>query len=135
MRVLSGLAAALALSVAALPAFAQAPSAEAVLDTYAERQSSYHHMTAGRVTPGIAVHVQHPVAACLASQYAGWAITPEGYFAMGSGPMRAAAGREGRSAASVCSSRPSSWPESIIARSANFSCVSAASSDTRRPLE
>ena len=25
----------------------------------------------------------------MASQYAGWAITPEGYFAMGSGPLRA----------------------------------------------
>jgi methenyltetrahydromethanopterin cyclohydrolase len=27
----------------------------------------------------------------MASQYAGWAITPEGYFAMGSGPLRARA--------------------------------------------
>jgi methenyltetrahydromethanopterin cyclohydrolase len=27
----------------------------------------------------------------MASQYAGWAITPEGYFAMGSGPLRAKA--------------------------------------------
>ncbi len=34
------------------------------------------------------------VAACLASQYAGWEITSDGFFAMGSGPMRAAAGRE-----------------------------------------
>ena len=25
----------------------------------------------------------------MASQYAGWAITPDGYFAMGSGPLRA----------------------------------------------
>jgi methenyltetrahydromethanopterin cyclohydrolase len=30
----------------------------------------------------------------MASQYAGWQINPEGYFAMGSGPMRAAAGVE-----------------------------------------
>jgi methenyltetrahydromethanopterin cyclohydrolase len=31
----------------------------------------------------------------MASQYAGWQIAAEGYFAMGSGPMRAARGREG----------------------------------------
>ena len=35
-----------------------------------------------------------PVAACMASQYAGWEIKGDKYFAMGSGPMRAAAGRE-----------------------------------------
>ena len=27
----------------------------------------------------------------MASQYAGWAINPEGFFAMGSGPLRAKA--------------------------------------------
>ena len=32
--------------------------------------------------------------ACLASQYAGWAIKEGKFFAMGSGPMRAAAGTE-----------------------------------------
>ena len=42
----------------------------------------------------VQVHTNHPVAACLASQYAGWEIKGEGFFAMGSGPMRAAAGRE-----------------------------------------
>jgi methenyltetrahydromethanopterin cyclohydrolase len=41
-----------------------------------------------RVTTG------DPVAACMASQYAGWEIKGEKFFAMGSGPMRAAAGRE-----------------------------------------
>ncbi len=35
-----------------------------------------------------------PIAACLASQYAGWRISVGDYFAMGSGPMRAAYGRE-----------------------------------------
>lgn len=35
-----------------------------------------------------------PVAACMASQYAGWEIKGEKFFAMGSGPMRTAAGRE-----------------------------------------
>ena len=34
------------------------------------------------------------MAACMASQYAGWKIVAGKYFAMGSGPMRAAAGAE-----------------------------------------
>src|SRR5689334_16476224 len=42
----------------------------------------------------IEVISDHPVRACLASQYAGWAIKEGKYFAMGSGPMRAAAGTE-----------------------------------------
>jgi methenyltetrahydromethanopterin cyclohydrolase len=41
--------------------------------------------------PGVCVRTDHPALACLASQYAGWAIKPEGYFAMGSGPLRAMA--------------------------------------------
>lgn len=49
-------------------------------------------------TPGVQVFTDHPVAACLASQYAGWALSTKGeggkFFGMGSGPMRAAAGRE-----------------------------------------
>jgi methenyltetrahydromethanopterin cyclohydrolase len=48
----------------------------------------------GDAAPTIAVHSDHPVAACMASQYAGWQIAGENFFAMGSGPMRAAAGRE-----------------------------------------
>ncbi len=44
--------------------------------------------------PGVMVRTDHPVAACMASQYAGWRIAVEGYFAIGSGPMRAAAGKE-----------------------------------------
>jgi methenyltetrahydromethanopterin cyclohydrolase len=44
--------------------------------------------------PLVQVHTDQPIAACLASQYAGWEIKSAGYFAMGSGPMRAAAGRE-----------------------------------------
>ncbi len=44
--------------------------------------------------PAVSVRTDQPVAACMASQYAGWQIIEEGYFAMGSGPMRAAAGRE-----------------------------------------
>jgi len=42
----------------------------------------------------VMVTTDHPVAACMASQYAGWEIKGEKYFAMGSGPMRAAAARE-----------------------------------------
>ena len=41
--------------------------------------------------PGVVVRTDQPAIACLASQYAGWAIKPEGYFAMGSGPLRAIA--------------------------------------------
>ena len=40
------------------------------------------------------VYSDHPVAACLGSQYAGWQVTGKDFFAMGSGPMRAAFGNE-----------------------------------------
>ena len=48
------------------------------------------------VWPGVAVSVftDHPVSACMASQYAGWQIAGEKFYAMGSGPMRAVRGRE-----------------------------------------
>jgi methenyltetrahydromethanopterin cyclohydrolase len=46
---------------------------------------------AGVTLPAVQVETDHPVAACLAAQYAGWAIDPKGYFAMGSGPARAVA--------------------------------------------
>jgi methenyltetrahydromethanopterin cyclohydrolase len=41
--------------------------------------------------PGVQVSTDHPAIACLGSQYAGWAVKREGYFAMGSGPLRAIA--------------------------------------------
>lgn len=44
--------------------------------------------------PLIAVQTDQPVLACLASQYAGWQLTGERFFAMGSGPMRAVAAKE-----------------------------------------
>ncbi len=44
--------------------------------------------------PAVQVRTDQPVAACMASQYAGWQIAAGGYFAMGSGPMRAVRGRE-----------------------------------------
>ena len=45
----------------------------------------------GQSWAGVQVWTDHPAAACMASQYAGWAINPEGFFAMGSGPLRAKA--------------------------------------------
>jgi methenyltetrahydromethanopterin cyclohydrolase len=45
----------------------------------------------GEQWPGVQAWTDHPAEACMASQYAGWAITPDGYFAMGSGPLRAQA--------------------------------------------
>ena len=44
--------------------------------------------------PMIQVFSDDPLRACLASQYAGWQIKTEKFFAMGSGPMRAAYGKE-----------------------------------------
>jgi methenyltetrahydromethanopterin cyclohydrolase len=49
---------------------------------------------AGESWSGVQVRTDHPAAACMASQYAGWAINPDGFFAMGSGPLRAKAGVE-----------------------------------------
>ena len=49
----------------------------------------------GLVLPGVEVNVHRPLLACMASQYAGWALnvpateTSKKYFAMGSGPARA----------------------------------------------
>ncbi len=37
------------------------------------------------------VHTSNPVLACLGSQYAGWSLSHEKYFALGSGPARAMA--------------------------------------------
>src|SRR5262245_49887297 len=48
----------------------------------------------GFAAPHVVVATDHPVAACMASQYAGWQISVGKYFAMGSGPMRAAYGKE-----------------------------------------
>ncbi len=38
---------------------------------------------------GVVVWTDHPAEACMASQYAGWAISHEKFFGMGSGPLRA----------------------------------------------
>ena len=53
------------------------------------------HVSVGPVTvgsatyPGVSVTTDHPAVACMASQYAGWAIAIEKFFGMGSGPLRA----------------------------------------------
>lgn len=39
--------------------------------------------------PGVLVSTDHPAVSCMASQYAGWAVSVEKFFAMGSGPLRA----------------------------------------------
>jgi methenyltetrahydromethanopterin cyclohydrolase len=48
----------------------------------------------GPLGPSVQVQTDDPVRACLASQYAGWSVSAGKYFAMGSGPMRAALGKE-----------------------------------------
>ena len=45
----------------------------------------------GEAWPGVQVWTDHPAESCMASQYAGWAINPPEFFAMGSGPLRAKA--------------------------------------------
>jgi len=42
----------------------------------------------------VKVHAMSPVLACLGSQYAGWALSHEKFFSLGSGPARAIAQRE-----------------------------------------
>ncbi len=49
---------------------------------------------AGLDWPTIAVQTDQPVPACLYSQYAGWSVSVNKFFGMGSGPMRAAASPE-----------------------------------------
>lgn len=42
----------------------------------------------------VMVRTDKPVQACLGGQYAGWPVSVDDFFAMGSGPMRMARGRE-----------------------------------------
>lgn len=44
--------------------------------------------------PCVTVYTDHPLAACMAAQYAGWRLAEGDFLAMGSGPMRAAAASE-----------------------------------------
>jgi methenyltetrahydromethanopterin cyclohydrolase len=53
-------------------------------------QVSYDTLVLGGENwPGVQVRTDHPAVSCMASQYAGWAISTGSYFAMGSGPLRA----------------------------------------------
>ncbi len=45
----------------------------------------------GEQWPGVQVWTDFPAISCMASQYAGWAINPGKFFAMGSGPLRSRA--------------------------------------------
>ncbi|MFZ0088745.1 MAG: methenyltetrahydromethanopterin cyclohydrolase [Solirubrobacteraceae bacterium] len=47
-----------------------------------------------RTWPGVGVAVDHPAAACLAAQYAGWKLEHGDFFALASGPGRALARAE-----------------------------------------
>ena len=42
----------------------------------------------------ISVHSSKPVLACLGSQYAGWSLSHEGFFSLGSGPVRSIVQKE-----------------------------------------
>lgn len=58
------------------------------------RVSFTRYSEGGLTMPGLSVTVIKPVLACLASQYAGWQIADDGYFAMASGPGRVLHGKE-----------------------------------------
>lgn len=58
-----------------------------------QADTSFTHLAA-QYTDAIAVSSKQPVLACLASQYAGWALSHAKFFALGSGPARALAQRE-----------------------------------------
>jgi len=68
--------------------------AEACMGGLGEVRLSMVHLE-GLTLPGVEVNVHRPLLACMAAQYAGWALnvpeTPSSpsYFAMGSGPARA----------------------------------------------
>lgn len=53
-----------------------------------EREAEFFSSTA------VSVASDHPTLACLGGQYAGWPVQVGDFFAMGSGPMRMARGRE-----------------------------------------
>ena len=64
-------------------------------------------LVGGRSVPAVQVTTDHPIEACLGSQYAGWAVAEGKFFAMGSGPMRAAHAREPMFAELGLAERPS----------------------------
>lgn len=58
-------------------------------------QVSLHPANGGlNFVPQICVTTDHPLFACIASQYAGWPLSENRFFAMCSGPARSIAGKE-----------------------------------------
>jgi methenyltetrahydromethanopterin cyclohydrolase len=56
--------------------------------------ADFRQLWPGCEWPLVAVESDQPLAACLGAQYAGWKVSTPDYFAMASGPIRAAIGRE-----------------------------------------
>ena len=80
----------------------------------------------------VQVMTDHPVQACLASQYAGWAISEGKYFAMGSGPMRAVRGESRSSTRSAFARRRTpSWACSRPASRLSPSVVAAIAAECK----
>jgi len=65
-----------------------------LVETTAEKAFAFEDRWPGVPWSAVTVHSRSPVAACLAAQYAGWKVATPDYFAMASGPIRAAIGRE-----------------------------------------
>ena len=63
-------------------------------DTMHAFASANNKVIGGMTWSGVTVWTDHPAVACMASQYAGWSVSVGKFFAMGSGPMRASAGKE-----------------------------------------
>ena len=58
-------------------------------------QSSIHLAPMpGENLPRVIVETDRPLEACMASQYAGWPVQTDDFFAMGSGPIRSRRGKE-----------------------------------------
>ena len=75
------------------------PALSLALSTAEGKVEGLGGIEGGLWLPGVSVHVEHPAIACMASQYAGWAIKcgqarSSAFFAMGSGPARALYARE-----------------------------------------
>lgn len=64
------------------------------IEPASEHAAPFAALWPGCPWPVVGVSSREPVAACLASQYAGWKVATKNYFAMTSGPIRAAIGRE-----------------------------------------
>jgi methenyltetrahydromethanopterin cyclohydrolase len=76
-KVLGSMEAGLAMAEAAMGGLGR-------IETRMERAATRHPLS-------VQVGCSQPVLACLGSQYAGWNLSGDGYFAMGSGPARALA--------------------------------------------